>query len=84
MTSVDRTAYPRLSKPLSEKELASRYTISESEFDFIRLYTRSPHGQLSLASMLKTRQHLGYFMNFAQTPLPVARFLAEQLALPTR
>lgn len=83
MTSADRTAYPRLSKPLSEKELVSCYTISESEFDFIRQYTRSPHGQLSLASMLKTRQHLGYFMTFAQIPLPVARFLAEQLALPT-
>ncbi|ENG1358987.1 DUF4158 domain-containing protein, partial [Salmonella enterica subsp. enterica serovar Typhimurium] len=55
MTSADRTAYPRLSKPLSEKELVSCYTISESEFDFIRQYTRSPHGQLSLASMLKTR-----------------------------
>ncbi|WP_273908616.1 Tn3 family transposase [Enterobacter bugandensis] len=82
MTSVDRTAYPRLNKPLSEKELASSYTISESEFDFIRQHTRSPRGQLNLASMLKTRQHVGYFMALSQIPPFVTQFLADQLALP--
>ncbi|MDC9598580.1 hypothetical protein [Xenorhabdus anantnagensis] len=31
MTSVDRTAYPHFNKPLSQKELASCYTLSDDE-----------------------------------------------------
>jgi hypothetical protein len=54
MTPIDRTAYPHLNKPLTEKELAACYTLNEEEHDFIQKYARSQRGQLILAVMLKT------------------------------
>lgn len=61
MTSIDRTAYPRLSERLTREELERRYGLSEADLVFIRNKARGASGRLTLAVLLKTRQALGFF-----------------------
>jgi len=82
MASLDRTAYPRLAKRLSERELQP-YTLTDEQEDFIRDNAKGSSGRLTLAAMLKTRQSLGYFPSLADIPKSICLHLAKQLNLPT-
>lgn len=82
MTSIDRTAYPTLSKTLSEQELSVCYELDDNEERFIRQHARNDRGYLVLAGMLKTRQQLGYFISLEQIPSPIVAYLADQLNVP--
>lgn len=79
MTSIDRTAYPRLDKQLSDKESALSYGLDEQELQFINQHARHGQNHLLLAVMLKTRQQLGYFINLNQVPWQIITIIAEQL-----
>ena len=79
MTTLDRTAYPHLNKPLTERELAACYTLDDREKAFIDLNARGDRGPLVLAILLKTRQQLGYFVPLTQVPVSVTTCIAKQL-----
>ena len=61
MTAIDRTAYPQPGARLTREELAARYHLSDKDLTFIRMSARGDIGRLQLATVLKTRQDLGYF-----------------------
>lgn len=61
MTASDRTAYPCPGESLTAEELNSRYNLSEPDLVFIRSKARGDAGRLTLATLLKARQDLGYF-----------------------
>ncbi|MCU7816912.1 MAG: DUF4158 domain-containing protein [Candidatus Thiodiazotropha sp. (ex Rostrolucina anterorostrata)] len=63
MTSIDRTAYPQLNKQLSTEELSCRYDLDDGEVIFVQRQARNDRGALVLATILKTRQQLGYFVS---------------------
>ena len=79
MASIDRTAYPRLSKRFTGQELTSQYRLSEQELAFVRRSARGDKGRLSLAILLKVRQHLGYFPALQEVPDQIRRHIATQL-----
>ena len=82
MASIERTAYPRLRTRLSEDERNARYTLSVEERDFVRTNARGAKQRLTLAVLLKTFQHLGYFPDLSEIPKSVLDFVGQQLDLP--
>ena len=83
MTAIDRTAYPRPGTRLTREELTARYELSDADLAFIRANSRGKSGRLMLATLLKTRQGLGFFtMPEEVHPEPVTH-LASQLGLTT-
>ena len=79
MTAIDRTAYPRLIKQLSEKELSDCYELNSNELNFIQRHARNDRGYLVLAVLLKTRQQLGYFTALKEVPMQIVMHLSGQL-----
>ena len=82
MTAIDRTAYPRPGARLTREELIARYDLAKSEFTFIRANARGDAGRLMLATMLKTRQDLGYFTMPEEAHPGMVAHLAAQLGVP--
>lgn len=82
MTSIDRTAYPNLKKAMSKKLLSESYDLDEIAIGFIRRTARHDRGYLVVAAMLKTRQHLGYFISLELIPDSIITHLIQQLGLP--
>lgn len=81
MTSINRTAYPKLSKTIADGELLARYELSGTERDFVIQNSRSKRGHLVLAAMLKTRQVLGYFITLNQITPQIIEYLSAQLSI---
>lgn len=81
MTSIDRTAYPQLKNPISEELLSGCYDLDDAERRFVRRNARNDRGYLVVAVMLKTRQHLGYFIPLEQAPNQIVVHLSKQLGL---
>ena len=82
MTSIDRTTFPRFARRLSEEELGERYDLTTVEHRFVDDHARTQSGRLTLAVMLKARQHLGYFPACSEVPDQVRRHLTDGLGLP--
>lgn len=61
MTWIERTAYPRLSRAVSLKELRESFTPSDDEMAWARTHTQSDRHLLALVVWLKCYQRLGYF-----------------------
>jgi hypothetical protein len=61
MTAIDRTVYPRPGARLTRDEWGARYSLSDTDFAFIRASAQGDSGRMLLATLLKTRQDLGYF-----------------------
>lgn len=79
MTSINRTAYPRLSNHLSKDEINTLYQITDAEKILIK---KSAHGQsqrLTFVSLLKTYQYLGYFPALKNIPVSIRLYLAKQI-----
>ncbi len=83
MTSIDRTAYPCPGDPLTAEELNVRYLLNEADLFFIRDKTPNDTGRLTLATLLKVRQDLGYFPSASDVHVSTLAFLAAQLDLVT-
>ena len=81
MASIDRTAYPRLGKQLSESELETLYAITDEEARLVRRATNGDSPRLTFLTLLKTRQHLGYFPALREVPDQIIRFLADSFGL---
>ena len=79
MTTMDRTAYPRLGARLTRDELNARYDLSETDLAFVRAAARGETGRLILAALLKTRQDLGCFLALDEVPPAIVSHLAAQL-----
>src|SRR5260370_31955308 len=60
MTSIERTASPRLKRRPSSQELAEVYTPTVEDLAFIRATARGPSSTLTLTVLLKVFQRLGH------------------------
>ncbi|WP_298966727.1 DUF4158 domain-containing protein [uncultured Roseibium sp.] len=83
MTAIDRTAYPRPGAPLTTEELDARYHLNETDLFFVRDKASSDAGRLTLATLLKGRQDLGYFPALSAVHADTVTHLAAQLDLAT-
>ena len=81
MTAIDRTAYPRPGARLTRDELGARYSLSDTDFAFIRASARGDSGRMLLATLLKTRQDLGYFATPDEIHPDTASYLQSQMDL---
>lgn len=81
MTAIDRTAYPRPGAQLTREELTTQYDLANSELAFIRANARGDAGRLRLATLLKTRQHLGCFTMPEEAHPDTVAHLAAELGL---
>ena len=81
MTAIDRTAYPRPGARLTRNELGARYSLSDTDFAFIRASARGDSGRMLLATLLKTRQDLGYFATPDEIHPDTVSYLRSQMDL---
>ncbi len=79
MASINRTAYPRLYRQLTQDELLIYYALTGDEKTVIKASAKGQRQVLTIAVLLKTRQHLGYFPSLSDIPDQVIQFVAEQL-----
>lgn len=83
MASVERTAYPRFKRPPSLRELDLVYTLTAEERAFVEGAARGASRRLTLAVLLKSFQHLGYFPPLDQVPGVIITHVRQALQLPT-
>src|ERR1035438_111199 len=83
MTAIARTAYPHLGVRLSSEELKTRHHLSDTDQVFLRANSRGDAGRLTLATVLKTRQDLGYFSGLREVDSEIFEHLALQMGLTT-
>jgi len=81
MTAMDRTAYPHPGERLTGEQMDARYSLSETDQALIRATARSDAGRLTLATLLKARQDLGFFPAPLDVHCDTVAHLASQLAL---
>lgn len=82
MASIERTAYPRLGKRMSNEELCARYELTERERRFVGRNASGDRKRLTLAVLPKTRQQLGYFPSLKEVPGQIVKYLSGQLGFP--
>jgi hypothetical protein len=82
MASIDRTAYPRFKSSLTANELQRLYRPSDEEQQFVAKYARGDTGQLTLLTLLKCHQNLGYTPSLTDVPSQIRTYLSQQLHLP--
>jgi Domain of unknown function (DUF4158) len=81
MASMARTAYPRFKAALSAPELQTLYAPTEEERAFVAPHTRTATPQLTLLTLLKCHQSLGYLPAFETIPAYIRQYLCHQLSL---
>jgi hypothetical protein len=82
MASIDRTAYPRFKSALTATELQALYRPTNEELRFTSNHARDDTGQLTLLTLIKCHQHLGYTPALANVPSQIRTYLSQQLNLP--
>lgn len=82
MAAIDRTAYPRFHSSLTANELQVLYRPSDEEQQFVTTYARGDTGQLTLLTLLKCHQNLGYTPPLTDVPKQIRTYLSQQLRLP--
>jgi Domain of unknown function (DUF4158) len=81
MASIERTAYPRFKPTLTATELHTLYCPTDEERDFVAAHARGATQQLTLLTLLKCHQHLGYLPALAEVPDQIRTYLCQQLGL---
>ena len=81
MAAIERTAYPRFKPSLTANELQDLYCPTDEERDFISTQARGATQQLTLLTLLKCHQHLGYLPSLAEVPDQIRTYLCQQLNL---
>lgn len=81
MASIERTAYPRFKPSLTASELHALYSPTDDERAFIAAHARGDAQQLTLLTLLKCQQHLGYLPALADVPPYIRTYLCQQLNL---
>jgi hypothetical protein len=82
MASINRTAYPRFRSSLTAHELQALYRPSNEEQLFVTQHARGPAQQLTLLTLLKCHQNLGYTLALTDVPSHIRIYLSQQLHLP--
>lgn len=82
MTTIDRTAYPRFKRALSERDLKDVYTLNEDELTFIDDSATTEQTRLNLTLLLKSCQRLGYFPGMDAIPKRIVLHIHRQLGIP--
>lgn len=75
MLAIHETAYPRLRSSYSEEELRVHYTPSEKEVTLAYHYCQQDAMRIGLLTLLKTFQHLGYFLKWNDIPVTISRHI---------
>lgn len=75
MPVIADTAYPRLPADPSPADLEA-FIPEAAEIAFARQRTRQPAPRLALLVLLKTFQHLGYFVRLADVPVSIIAHVA--------
>ena len=83
MASIERTAYPRFKATLSTQELQTLYAPTEEEREFVATHAWTDTQQLTLLTLLKCHQCLGYLPAFETIPSYIRQYLCQQLRLPS-
>src|SRR5918996_306786 len=78
MASIERTAYPRVKSSLTANELHALYHPIDEELNFVTGHTRGATQQLTLLTLLKCQQHLGYVPALADVPEQIRTYLGQQ------
>jgi len=81
MTWIERTAYPRLPRAVSPKELRESFTPSGDEVAWAETHTQSDRHLLALVVWLKCYQRLGYFPLATAIPASVIDHVRAMLGL---
>jgi Domain of unknown function (DUF4158) len=81
MASTERTAYPHFKPSLTANELETLYNPTEEERDFVSTHARGEAQQLTLLTLLRCQQHLGYLPALADVPDDIRTYLCQQLHL---
>lgn len=81
MASIERTAYPRFKLSLTISELQALYCPTDEELAFISTHARDDTQQLTLLTLLKCQQHLGYLPELTEVPDQIRSYLCQQLNL---
>lgn len=82
MASIERTAYPRFKKVVSERELHDVFTPTFDEIAWAaEVAPRSEANLVALLVLLKSFQRLGYFPSVADIPPAVTAHVGDQLAV---
>jgi TnpA family transposase len=76
MTAIERTAYPRFKQSFTEQELATFYTPTEEEIAFVNETASGKLQRLTLMTLLKSFQKLGYLPQWTQIPEAIKEHIA--------
>ena len=79
MAAIYETAYPRLDSSFKDQELVELFTPTHVELSFVKKQVPDIAGRLSLLTLLKVFQHLGYFPLWSAIPKEVPDHLANCL-----
>jgi hypothetical protein len=83
VASVERTAYPRFKRIISERELAQFFTPDEAEIAWAARRTHDrPESLLALLVLLKSCARLGYFPGLEEVPALVVAHVRAAAGLP--
>ncbi|MEU2718242.1 Tn3 family transposase [Streptomyces sp. NPDC007205] len=83
VASVERTAYPRFKRVMSERELAQFFTPDEAETGWAVKRTHGrPESLLALLVLLKSCARLGYFPGLDEVPALVVARVRAAVGLP--
>lgn len=82
MASIERTAYPCFKSSLTAKELHALYCPTDEEQCYVTQHARGPTQQLTLLTLLKCQQNLGYVPAPSEVPSQIRTYLSQQLDLP--
>jgi hypothetical protein len=76
MASIEWTAYPRFTSLLSAQELHTLYHPTDEERHFVIDQAREAASQLTLLTLLKCQQHLGYMPLPTEVPQQIQESIA--------
>ena len=76
MTSIEQTAYPRLKRTLTLKELDQIYTPTPAELFLAHRTAKGPVATLGFLIHLKVFQRLGYAVATSEIPASIINYIA--------
>lgn len=81
MACIERTAYPRFKRNLTQKELQDVYTPTSQEVKFAYSAACGAEPLLHRLVMLKAFQRLGHFPSIGDVPVSIVNYIRQQLSL---
>jgi Domain of unknown function (DUF4158) len=82
MPRIEETAYPRLKRTLSARDLATAYTPSWDEANLASRTAKGAAARLGFLVLFKTYQRLGYAVPLADVPAVIVEHIARSVHLP--